>query len=90
MSSRVLVTGARGNLGRALVAAFDESGWQVTSANRSNPTIVSESDSAEQEIELDLTDDAQGWQLARWVRQLAFFISIRGGRIAFDDVRLQR
>jgi len=42
-----------------LVAAFDESGWQVTAANRSNPTNVSQSDSAEQEIELDLTDDAQ-------------------------------
>lgn len=59
MSNRVLITGARGNLGRALVTAFDDNAWQVTAANRSDPTKASHSDSAEHHLELDLTDDAQ-------------------------------
>jgi NAD(P)-dependent dehydrogenase (short-subunit alcohol dehydrogenase family) len=59
VSSRVLITGARGNLGRGLVAAFDENGWRVASANRSNPTRASQTELAEQHIDLDLTQDAQ-------------------------------
>ena len=59
MNRRVLITGARGNLGRGLVAAFGDRGWQVAAANRSNPTRASQSDSTEQRIELDLTQDAQ-------------------------------
>jgi NAD(P)-dependent dehydrogenase (short-subunit alcohol dehydrogenase family) len=46
-------------LGRGLVAAFNEKGWQVAAANRSNPTKASQSDSAQQHVDLDLTNDAQ-------------------------------
>ena len=59
MSSRVLITGARGNLGRGLLEAFDENGWQVAAANRASPAKATPSDSAQQQIELDLTQDAQ-------------------------------
>jgi len=59
VSSHVLITGARGNLGGGLVAAFAENGWQVASANRSNPTRASQTEPADQHLELDLTQDAQ-------------------------------
>jgi NAD(P)-dependent dehydrogenase (short-subunit alcohol dehydrogenase family) len=59
VSDRVLITGARGSLGRGLVSAFAENGWQIAAANRSNPTKSGKSASAEQHVQLDLTHDGQ-------------------------------
>ena len=59
MSGRVLVTGARGTLGRALVAAFYEKGWYVTAANRSVSTNDDQCDAVQEHLQLDLTEDAQ-------------------------------
>lgn len=61
MTRRVLITGARGNLGRALVTSFDERGWRVTAANRRNPAKpdLPTPGAAEQQLELDLTSDVQ-------------------------------
>jgi gluconate 5-dehydrogenase len=59
VSSRVLITGARGKLGQGLVAAFKDKGWQIAAANRFNPTKATQLGSTQQQIELDLTQDAQ-------------------------------
>ena len=50
----VIITGARGRLGSAMVRAFQTAGWGVWAANRS----AAKSQSAVNELVLDLTDDA--------------------------------
>lgn len=55
MSKSVLITGARGTLGRTLEETFGSADWQVVTANRANP----KEEAASRELELDLTDDAQ-------------------------------
>ena len=52
MSRRVLVTGATGLLGRAVVDAFESAGWEVVGAGltRASPPKV---------IKLDIQDERQ-------------------------------
>lgn len=58
MSKCVLITGARGNLGRALVTTFGDAGWEVAAANRPNSMAGDPLSSGAWEIALDLTSDA--------------------------------
>ena len=59
MSKSVLITGARGTLGRALETTFTSAGWEVAAANRANPKKGSPKSAAVRALELDLTDDGQ-------------------------------
>ena len=58
MSGRVVVTGAAGKLGRAVVTDLDEHGWDVVSADRVRQTNV-----VGQFVGADLTDYGQVLEL---------------------------